>query len=318
VSLNFDLDDMPASKRFKYWRDIAEGLFVPVSLTCDAPETFRSWRNGRLLGNIWAGTSLMTQLSVSRTRHHIARSSSDAIKLVVPLSGEIAISQDKREALIRPGEFYLVDPVRPYEEKITEDLTFIWLHLPREAVASKLGRLEKLTATGFGRGAPYARLTADFILSLSSTWDDVEGPAAEHVGSVVLDLFTMALWERMERVNTHGTTHRSALFQQARAFIDEHLGDPGLSLGTVGAVLGVSSRYVSELLAEAGLSYRRYVLEQRLARCAKELADPRVAHRTVTDVAYSWGFYDSAHFSRAFKGAFGLSPSDFRAAKLKL
>jgi AraC-like DNA-binding protein len=61
------------------------------------------------------------------------------------------------------------------------------------------------------------------------------------------------------------------------------------------------------------VSYRRYVLEQRLARCASELADPRMAHRTVTDIGYSWAFFDSAHFSKAFKTAYGMSPRDYRA-----
>lgn len=125
----------------------------------------------------------------------------------------------------------------------------------------------------------------------------------------------MALWERMDQVRTHSTVHRSAQFQRGKMFIDEHLADPTLSMSFVAAALGISTRYVSDLLAEGGLSYRQYVLEQRLVRCARDLADPRLDHRTVTEVAYSWGFFDGAHFSRAFKTAYGISPRDYRATK---
>ena len=37
-----------------------------------------------------------------------------------------------------------------------------------------------------------------------------------------------------------------------------------------------------------------------------------MAHRTITDIAFSWGFQNSTHFSRRFKDEFGLSPHEFR------
>tara|TARA_A100001391_G_scaffold55970_2_gene34216 strand:+ start:1577 stop:1867 length:291 start_codon:yes stop_codon:yes gene_type:complete len=36
------------------------------------------------------------------------------------------------------------------------------------------------------------------------------------------------------------------------------------------------------------------------------------AHRGILDIALDYGFTDSATFSRAFKAAFGVSPSEWR------
>jgi AraC-like DNA-binding protein len=36
------------------------------------------------------------------------------------------------------------------------------------------------------------------------------------------------------------------------------------------------------------------------------------AHRTIGDIAYSWGFSDLSHFARRFKRAYGCTPSDYR------
>jgi AraC-like DNA-binding protein len=42
------------------------------------------------------------------------------------------------------------------------------------------------------------------------------------------------------------------------------------------------------------------------------LADPRQAGRSVTDIAFTVGFKDSSHFSRAFKDRYGVGPRGYR------
>ncbi|MFL9990011.1 helix-turn-helix domain-containing protein [Paraburkholderia sediminicola] len=318
MGASMNLDEIPVDRRFSYWKDLAEELYVPVSLACTSPETFRFQWDSRFVGEICAGTSLLTPLHVSRTQQHIARSENDAIKIIMPLSGAISVSQEGNESQVHAGQFYVVDPVKPYQESITEDLTFIWLHVPRASFAAQIRRIEAVTAVALGNETPYARLSMDYLLSLSKVWDDITGEAGVQAMTVALDLLTMALWERTQQVSLHTDVHRTAQFQRAKSYIDEHLADPSLTLASVAAALGVSPRCVRELLASGGVSYRRYVLEQRLARCAGDLADPRMAHRSVTDIGYAWAFFDSAHFSKAFKAAYGMSPRDYRSIAYRL
>ena len=49
----------------------------------------------------------------------------------------------------------------------------------------------------------------------------------------------------------------------------------------------------------------------------RELKNPAQAQRTITDIAFSWGFNNGAHFSRVFREHAGLSPSDFRETALR-
>jgi AraC-like DNA-binding protein len=35
-------------------------------------------------------------------------------------------------------------------------------------------------------------------------------------------------------------------------------------------------------------------------------------HRTMSDIAFSWGFSDLSHFGRSFKKAYGISASEYR------
>jgi AraC-like DNA-binding protein len=40
---------------------------------------------------------------------------------------------------------------------------------------------------------------------------------------------------------------------------------------------------------------------------------PRLAHRSITEIALAWGFADAAHASRVFSAAYGVAPSRWRA-----
>ncbi|MCZ0980719.1 helix-turn-helix transcriptional regulator [Streptomyces diastatochromogenes] len=50
----------------------------------------------------------------------------------------------------------------------------------------------------------------------------------------------------------------------------------------------------------------------RLERSRADLADPRLGHRAIGEIASRWGFRHQADFSRAFRRAYGMAPSDFR------
>jgi AraC-like DNA-binding protein len=311
------LDHFPAKSRFHHFRDIVNELYVPVTVTSEAPQAFRYSRSEKLLGDLSFVSGMMTKVMFTRTaRDVVGAECDDNMKLVVPLAGSVVFRQNKREALVKPGQFYLDDAARPYEKRVIDSLTYLTVNFPRDAVASRLGGLDSILAIGFGTELPHSRLARDFLLSIATVWDSIEETSAAHLSSVASDLIMAALWERCNPTGTPQSVYRSAQFQQARAFIYAHLDDPRLSPSMIATALGVSTRYLRYLFSERRFSYRRYVLAERLARCAKDLGDPRLAHRTITAVAYSWAFFDGAHFSRAFKAAFEMSPRAYRALKL--
>ena len=99
---------------------------------------------------------------------------------------------------------------------------------------------------------------------------------------------------------------------QARLYIERHLTDPQLSPASVGAALGLSLRSLHALFAPTGTSVTRHIVQRRLEECRAALLSER--SRPVTDIAFGWGFNSLSGFYRAFDAAFGVSPSDLRAA----
>jgi AraC-like DNA-binding protein len=79
------------------------------------------------------------------------------------------------------------------------------------------------------------------------------------------------------------------------AAIEARLTDPALDAGAVATAAGISVRYVNAVLAREGTSIVRLIQARRLARCRKALEDPLQSHRTLSEIAYGWGFSDMTH-----------------------
>jgi AraC family transcriptional regulator, positive regulator of tynA and feaB len=91
------------------------------------------------------------------------------------------------------------------------------------------------------------------------------------------------------------------------------LTQPNLNPVALANRLHISVRQLYRLFEEQGDSVCRYIQRTRLQRSASDLSNPHLKRESITAIAYKWGFTDSAHFSRAFKKQFELSPKDYRA-----
>ena len=60
------------------------------------------------------------------------------------------------------------------------------------------------------------------------------------------------------------------------------------------------------------MSFAQEVQSRRLQECRAALESPLSKDRSVTDIAYAWGFNNLTSFYRAFRRRFDVSPSEVR------
>ncbi|MGV7211514.1 helix-turn-helix domain-containing protein [Oxalobacteraceae bacterium A2-2] len=101
----------------------------------------------------------------------------------------------------------------------------------------------------------------------------------------------------------------------AKRYIATRLGDPELAPQSVADAVGLSQRHLSRLFAMEGVSITQYIWSERLTHAYRELTDPRLFKTSVGEIAFRWGFSSQAHFSRAIRERYGMSPLMLRDAR---
>ncbi|WP_406117948.1 helix-turn-helix transcriptional regulator [Streptomyces sp. NBC_00989] len=100
---------------------------------------------------------------------------------------------------------------------------------------------------------------------------------------------------------------------QIHAFVQDHLGKADLTPDTIAAAHHTSLRYLHKLFQqEEGHTVACWIRSRRLEACRRDLADPRLAARPIHTIAARRGFSSPAHFSQAFRAAYGTAPREFR------
>ena len=93
------------------------------------------------------------------------------------------------------------------------------------------------------------------------------------------------------------------------AHIQQHLGEP-LPLHELARIACFSPFHFHRIFrGMVGESVKQHVKRLRLERAAHEL---KATRRTVTEIALNAGYQTHESFTRAFRGAFACSPSEFR------
>jgi AraC-like DNA-binding protein len=101
--------------------------------------------------------------------------------------------------------------------------------------------------------------------------------------------------------------------QQVQRHIERHLTDPELGVTSLARSFRMSQRNLHKLFAGTGTTVSAYIRERRLAMCRRDLVSRSLMARQVAEIALHWGFTDPGHFSKLFRAAYGVSPSEWRA-----
>ncbi|MBS0545398.1 MAG: transcriptional regulator FeaR [Proteobacteria bacterium] len=208
---------------------------------------------------------------------------------------------------LQPGDVALLDSARNFRMRPNGLIGQISVHLSRDAIDRALpGRLGRLSMVS--QHCLSGRLLRSLVQQLGTgdalQWaDDGDGGALE---LALIHLLEPALAER----SAAGSAVPMRLL--ANRLIERSLGDPHLSPESLARQLSISERQLYRIFSADGDSVFRYIMRKRLERSATDLRAPGIGGSTITDVAFRWGFVDSAHFSRAFRRQYGMSPSEYR------
>ena len=169
-----------------------------------------------------------------------------------------------------------------------------------------------MVVRSMNRAGADGNLTSAFVAMLPEHVGSMSPIAETMVKEKLLDLLALMLTKATGTYRPKLSSSHSLVLIKVRAAIEARLRDPALNAGAVCAGAGVTVRHANSVLAREGTSIVRLVQARRLDRCLRAMEDPLQAHRTLSEIAYAWGFSDMTHFARRFKAAYGILPSAYR------
>jgi len=98
---------------------------------------------------------------------------------------------------------------------------------------------------------------------------------------------------------------------RVKLWIETHLGQE-LSAEHIAAECRISVRHLNRLFASEETSLMAHGWERRLLRCHRELTNPAMRARSISEIAFTAGFKDLSHFSRTYRTRYGRTPRDSR------
>ncbi|UOB15291.1 helix-turn-helix domain-containing protein [Streptomyces sp. HP-A2021] len=298
-----------------YWCEAMAGTRVPMAVTPRGDGPFAGRITIGRVGYLRVATVEADAYRAGRTASHIARSAEQFVGIGVQVSGRTALAQGGRRADAGPGDLYVYDTAHPYILEHPERFSVRIVHMPRRALGLSDAELRRVTGTAIGTGQGCGAVLMPFLTTLVNSTDSYSPTAAGRLAASVIELFATLVAETAPDAGAEEETSRGHLVARIRDHIDRNLGDPALAPEGIAKAHHISVRYLHRLFEDEGITVGRLVQRRRLEECARELGRGGRAAPTVSSVAQRWGFVNPAHFSRVFRGAYGISPREWRSVR---
>ncbi|MFE0377598.1 helix-turn-helix domain-containing protein [Streptomyces inhibens] len=301
--------------RIRRWSRAVSRATLPVTVTPYGARPLKGRMTTRRLGHLLFVTTDADPQRFTRSRRRIARDAGQTEGYVVVAvlgSTGALLEQGGRTVDITAGSLAIWDTERPHVVDFPHGVRTTVCLVPRHTLGVRDDQLERVTATVIEPDSPVAAVLGPLLVTLAETAGDCPEHIASQLACNVTDLVATLVTERAAGDGGSVTDPRYTQAREVRAYVDRNLGDPGLCPDAIAAAHHMSVRSLHKLFEGEGITVSRLIQRRRLEACARDLLRGDSSEQMVSGVARRWGFTNPAHFSRLFRAAYGMPPSEWR------
>jgi AraC-like DNA-binding protein len=323
----FRSDDLGAEfsneARFRLSYDMLSAEYGPFVFARTDNKPFVARSEFRSFGPVKTIRTNSTLQTIGRRPEHMSASRlpGDAFDIQLNDSASrFSEFQRGRETVLEPGSGGLFTLSEPGEIRAERDGALdrhCYLIIPRLRLCELVPDAEKRLGAILDPASPAIRHLRSYLQFLSGSDDLGRDPAlAEHIATTILDLVVLSLGAKGDAAAVaHTRGLRAARVQELLHQIRIGFTNPSISPEQVARKLGLSPRYLQQLLQETGSTFTERVLELRLQRARQMLVQRGNRQLKIIDIAYACGFNELSYFNRCFRRRFGDTPSGYRGSR---
>jgi AraC-like DNA-binding protein len=239
----------------------------------------------------------------------------EGISLAVRPTGRWSLAQAGITRSSETNDFLtVVDVTQAMRVELSADTTLWQMFFSAEQLGLSVDAIR--AAAKVIEQSPLRQLTASHVLHLSSADVDVlPAEALRGMGRATIELVRAMLISAVHPGAEGGSeVSGEALTYAIKQYIRRHLRDPGLSPAVIAGAHHISARHLYHVWKDEQVTVSRWIGQRRLEAARDDLANPRLAHKSIAAIARELGFPSPAHFARRFRDAYAMSPREWRDA----
>jgi AraC-like DNA-binding protein len=301
---------VPPRESLDFWHDAVLATLVGLDIATEG-DTYDAAMRTDCLGGIQVTTVECDPGRVHRAPRLIARGDGRDVFVALQSTGRAQVEQDGRTTELRAGDIGFFETVRPFHTTFPERFQQKIFAIPRSLLERSEANLQQLTARALRPSSGLPALLAPLLERLADTSEAYETPMAERLAEGVISLVAATAAEQLGKAPAELPGADHVLLLRIKTFVRWHLSDPGLTPQVIARAHGISVRYLHRLFEAEDTTLCQWIRELRLEECRRELAAQAPGSVSLGQVARRWGFTSPARFSKAFRGSFGMSPTDW-------
>ncbi|MET8751033.1 helix-turn-helix domain-containing protein [Streptomyces sp. NPDC004667] len=251
---------------------------------------------------------MLSEMPDTKDRNHVY--------LGVHVRGPVTVVHERATTLLEPNDLVFCDPARQHLLRFGGDCRMIFFRVPRCFLGLSESGLNQVLGVPVRGGEGVGSLVSGFLTALAAQAEFRRSTIGDRRARTAVRLLSLLVMELLEADTTDEVDDASGtaneMLSRIRAYIEEHLMDPDLSPESIARAHHISVRYLQKLFQNDGSTVSQWVRERRLDFCRLELGRSN-RRTTMAALAHRWGFSSPSHFSRTFRGAYGMSPSEWQA-----
>ena len=303
------LDAREQPDALELYRKACAHLF---DITLLSPEAeFNNRLEGYQMGAVIFARCVGVPQRFERKLTHIMGDATDTVMAVLDLEKNVWRGDyGGRQANSDMGAIRLVDMARPYDAEAQSPYVTLYLMLPRGLLDPRTASLD-FHGLVVSEDSPTGGMLASHLRALWRSSEALTSAEAPMVAKATAALVSGVILAGGEPISADPRPLERVLLSAGQQFVEQRLDDPELSPEMVRAHLGVSRSQLYKVFEPAG-GVSAFVQKRRLDQAFDVILQDRAEQLTLAEVGYRHGFRSDAHFSRAFRGRFGVTPGRLR------
>ncbi|WP_133914347.1 helix-turn-helix domain-containing protein [Streptomyces sp. NBC_00582] len=324
IGTEFRSEDLPCEDRFDHWRDMVGRMRSPSDISSAHAADFRARCRLMDLGSVTVWPTSFAPTRYRRSPKLVRRSDPELYHLSLLLDGGLTLEHAGRTGVFGPRDLHLTDSSQPYDLRPADPhaprvVKGVGVDFPKALLPLPPHRMRELLGRGLSGREGFGALLADFLIGLERQAETLQPSDAPRLGAVVVDLLSAWCARALDAEDALSPeTRREVLTRRIQAFIVRNLHDPELKPPMIAAAHHISVSYLHRIFPQQarGETVASWIRGRRLEGARRDLANPLLRTTPIHAVALRWGIPRASDFTRAFRGAYGLSPKEYREQAL--